>query len=253
MESLALDRERSIWQIIGGALALYRRYPLLFLVLAVAVIAPYELFVLAVTGAGPLAHGTHRTFETTVLLDLVNFSLASPLISALHVHAVVLAGEGRTPRLVTVARRGLRVLPVVAAAEIVANMGIWVGLLALLVPGIVLLVRWAVVAQTAAVDHEGWIAALRRSWHLTSGNAWRIFGLFMLSGGLIFAIHTGAAAIPLGSTSGVGSVASGIAVDTVVASLSALVFAFLYFDLCARETNPRRRPIREYQHVHDLD
>jgi hypothetical protein len=253
VESLTLDRERSIWQIIGGALALYWRYPLLFLALAAAVIVPYELFVLAVTGAGPLAHGRHRAFEITLLVGLVDFSLAGPLISALHVHAVVLAGEGRTPRLLTVARRGLRVLPVVAAAEIVANVGIWLGLFALLIPGIALLMRWSVVAQTAAVDHEGWIAALRRSWRLTSRNAWRIFVLVTLCGGLTFAIHLGAEAIPLGSTSGVGSVAVGIALDTVLASLTALIVAFLYFDLRARETKPHRRPINEYQYVRDLD
>lgn len=253
MEPLALDQERSIWRIIRDALVLYRRFPLLFMTLAVAVIAPYELFVLVLTGAGPLAHGAHRTFAAIVLVDLVDFSLAGPLISALHVHAVVLAGEGRTPGLVTVTRRGMRVLPVVTAAEIVANAGIWVGLLALAVPGLVLLVRWTVVAQTAAVDHQGWIEALRRSWRLTSGNAWRILGLFLVTGGVGFALHVGAAAIPLGNTSDVGSVAVGIAVHTVVASLSALVFAFLYFDLCARETNPRRRSIREYEHVHDLD
>jgi hypothetical protein len=253
VEPLTLDRERSIWQIIGETLVLYRRYPLLFLVLALAVIAPYQLFVLAVTGAGPFAHSAHRSFATTQLLSLVSFSLVGPLISALHIHAVVLAGEGQTPRLLRVARRGLRVLPVAAAAEIVANIGISIGILALAVPGLILLVRWGVVAQAAAIDHDGWMDALGRSWKLTSRNFWRIFALFMISGGAGLAVHFGAAAIPLGNTSDVGSVIVGIAVDTVVASVFALILAFLYFDLCAREMNPRRRSIPEYQHVRDLD
>lgn len=252
-DAVGLDRQRSIWQIIRAALGLYRSYPLLFLILAVAVIAPYQLFVLALTGAGPLAHGTHTSFQTKVLLDLVDFSLAGPLISALHVHAVVLAGEGHRPRLVPVLVRGLRVLPVVAAAEIVANVGISLGMLALAVPGIVLLVRWAVVAQTAAVDHEGWIPALRRSWRLTSGSSWRILGLFMLIVGPALAMGLGAIALPLGNASGFASVAFGIALDTVVASFFALTLAFLYFDLRACEANPHRRPMREYQHVRNLD
>jgi hypothetical protein len=253
VESLALDRERSIWQIIGETLVLYRRYPVLFLVLALAVIAPYQLLVLVVTGAGPLAHVTHRSFVISQLLSLVSFSLVGPLISALHIHAVVLAGEGHSPRLLTVARRGLRVLPVAAAAEIVANIGISIGILALAVPGLILLVRWGVVAQSAAIDHDGWIDALRRSWELTSRNFWRIFALFMLGGAAGLAVHYGAAAVPLGNTSDVGSVIFGIAVDTVVASVFALILAFLYFDLCARERNPRRRAIHEYQHARDLD
>lgn len=252
-DAVELDRQRSIGEIIRAALGLYLRYPLLFLILAVAVIAPYQLFVLPLTGTGPLAHGTHRSFQMEVLLDLVDFSLVGPLISALHVHAVVLAGEGHRPRLVPVLVRGVRVLPVVAAAEIVANVGISLGMLALAVPGIILLVRWAVVAQTAAVDHEGWILALRRSWRLTSGNSGRILGLFLFIGSPVLAIHLGAIALPLGNTSGFTSVAFGIALDTVVASFFALTLAFLYFDLRAREANPHDRPIPEYQHVRDLD
>ncbi len=38
-------------------LALYRRFPILFLAFAAIVVVPYELIVLAITGAGPLAQG----------------------------------------------------------------------------------------------------------------------------------------------------------------------------------------------------
>jgi hypothetical protein len=68
------------------------------------------------------------------------------------------------------------VLPVVAAAEIVANVGIVAGTYALAIPGIILSVRWSVVAQTAAVEHEGWLPALRRSWRLTSQSSTSTYG-----------------------------------------------------------------------------
>jgi hypothetical protein len=63
----------------------------------------------------------------------------------------------------------------------------------------------------------------------------------------------GAAAIPLGSSSGAGSVALGIAVHTLTASFAALTFALLYFDLLARVTKPAARSTPEYQHLRDLD
>ena len=110
-----MTEPRSAGHLVGAAFELYRRYPLLFLVLAAGVIVPYEAIVLAATGAGPFAHGS-LSFGTSSLLTLIELALVGPLVSALHVHAVSEASEGRRPRLVSVARRGLQVLPVVAAA-----------------------------------------------------------------------------------------------------------------------------------------
>jgi hypothetical protein len=125
-KSIELNRRRSIEEILRLALELYRDYPWLFLILAAAVMAPYDLAVLAVAGRGPLGHA-RESFAVGTLLTVLNFSLVGPLISALHVHAVVLIGEGRKPLLSRVALSGLRVLPVVSAAEIVTNLGIFAG------------------------------------------------------------------------------------------------------------------------------
>jgi len=249
---IELNRTRSIEEILRAALDLYRRYPLLFLILAAAVMVPYDLIVLAATGRGPFGHA-HESLVTFTLLTVLSFSLISPLISALHVHAVILIGNGQAPKLAGVAAKGLRVLPVVSAAEIVATLGIYAGILALIVPGILLGFRWTVVAQSAAVEHDGWSSALRRSGQLTKGNYGHIFGLLLVLGALGVAVRLGVAAIPAGSTSGAGSVALGVLVDTVIASFGALTMAVLYFDLLAREAGPQTRDRDEYQPVRDLD
>lgn len=236
----SLDEQRSAWLIVRDALALYGRYPVLFVVLAVVVVAPYDLFVLDVAGTSPLGGSAHQSFALGLLLNLIHFSLVGPFISALHTHAVVLAGEGAKPRLRTVAARGLLVLPVVMAAEIVSNLGIYVGFL-LVVPGIILAFRWSVVAQAAAVEQEGWIPSLSSSARLTSGNYLRMLGLFALTGIPILAIRLGARTLPLGGSSTTVSVAVGILIDTVTASFAALTLALLYFDLRARQT---RHPVR---------
>jgi hypothetical protein len=256
--ALDLKQPRSVAQIFGAAFRLYRAYPLLFLALAVAVVAPYDLLILALTGAGPLAHHAHRSFGEFVVLEVLSFSLVGPLISALHMHAVVLIGEGERPRLLVVAKRGLVVLPVVAATEIAANIGIGLGFVALFVPGLFLAVRWAVAAQVAAVEDRSWLNALGRSGQLGAGRYVEIFWLMICGAILGFALRFGAGLADFQATTERGSstgsaIVLGIAVNTIVASLVALVLAILYFDLRARQAEVVRQPPRAYEHLRDLD
>jgi hypothetical protein len=241
--TIDLGRERSALEILRTALIMYRRYPLLFATLAVGVIAPYELARLAVTGVGPLGSGKSGDEGTLLLFELIYYVLVGPLISALHVHAVIDIGEGRRPRIGPVALRGLRVLAVVVAAEIVAGVLIGLGFIALIVPGIILSLRWSVVAQTAAVDYEGWMPALRRSAQLTAGHYWHIFRVLLAIGFLTFLVAaiTGALAGG-GNNTSVLSALIGIVVYTIIASFAALTLAVLYFDLRAREAGPRLDP-----------
>jgi len=249
-QQIDLAKQRSVGGILGATARLYRGYPLLFLILALAVMAPFELGVLAVTGYGPLRR--HESTGTSLLLLLLRTSLITPLIAALHMQAVIAIGDGRRPLLRAIAMGGLSVLPVVAAAEIAANIAIAVGFIALVIPGVLLSLRWAVVAQAAAVEGEGWLDALRSSQRLTSTHYGHVFGLSFLAGALATAASLGARTIPLGSTAGVASVAAGIAVETAIASFAALTLALLYFDLRARPQTAQRSK-REYPHLRDLD
>jgi hypothetical protein len=245
--TIDLGRERSVVEILRAALDTYRRYPLLFVTLAVGVIAPYELARLAATGDGPLSGSGTANAGTLVLFELIYYALVGPLISALHVHAVIEIGEGRTPHIRPVALQGLRVLAVVAAAEIVAGILIALGFIALILPGILLSLRWSVVAQTAAVDHEGWLPALRRSGKLTAGHYWHIFRVLLAVGALTFLIGLVAGAFTGGGHStSVASVLIGIVVYTIIASFGALTLAILYFDLLAREAGPKGDPVPQY-------
>ena len=253
MGSLDLNEPRSVAQILAATARLYKALPLLFPTLALAVEGPYLLTVLAITGHGPLG-ARHVGFEESALKQLVSYGLVTPLISALHIHAVTAVGEGVRPRIGRVALRGLRVLPVVAAAEIVASIGTYLGFLALVVPGIVLLLRWAVVAQAAAIEREGWLPALRSSAQLTAGHYAHVAGLFLIVGVPFGAVSIAANLGAPADTAGAASVAVGIALHTIFASFVALTTALLYFDLRARADAPRRREReREHPHLRDLD
>jgi hypothetical protein len=227
------EQPRSARRLVAATFALYRRYPLLFLVLAAGVIVPYELVVLATTDTGPFAHGS-LSFGVGSLLTLIELALISPLVSALHVHAVKEVREDREPRLVPVARQGLRVLPVVAAATIISWLGITVGFLVLIVPGVILWLRWYVVAQAAAIEHEGWLPALRRSRQLTDGNYGHVF-VFAFYVSLITTVPTLLVGFAFGHrTTTVASFLVGVLLQIVTWSFGALATALLYFDLRAR-------------------
>ncbi len=231
---------RSAHQLVADTVGLYRRYPLLFPALAGAVVVPYDAVVLGATGSGALTESSLST-GVQYLLALIDWCLVGPLISALHVHAVREAREGLAPRIAPVARQGLRVLPVVVAASIISGLGIAVGLVALVVPGVILSLRWMVVAQSAAIDHEGWIPALRRSADLTDERYGHVF---------VFAIYlTLITAVPLylvglgfvDDSTTVVSLLVGLVVQVFSLSFGALATALLYFDLRTRNESVAAR------------
>jgi len=214
---------RSVWELLGATFELYRRYPLLFLVLAAGVIVPYQLIVLAATGSGA---------GVGALLAFLDWALVGPLVSAVHVHAVDEVRLGGAPRLGPTFAKGLRALPLVAFVTVVSTLGIGVGLLLFLVPGVILALRWAVVSQAAAIEREGGFAALARSADLTGDRYGHVFGLlataFLIGTGPLFAFDL------LHGHDSAWSFLAGLALQVFSVSISALATALLYFDLRVR-------------------
>jgi hypothetical protein len=200
--------------------------------LALGVVAPYELIVLAVTGRSPFA--VQHNVSVMIVLSLIDFVVVGPLISALYMSAVQNIGHNQPPRFGRVAMRGLTVLPTVAAAQIIATLGIALGLLAFIIPGAILLIRWAVVAQVAAVDNDNWISALKRSGELTAGNYLHVLGAILVAAAIAALVaNLGLAAA--GNRTTPAAIALGIAVETIARSFVALTLSVLFFDLLARQ------------------
>ena len=218
---------------LTSALSLYLRWPLLFAGLAAVVVVPYELVVLAVAHASPLGQQNTST-GTVFVLGLVDVALVGPFVSALLVQAVVTIGDGQTPQIGDVIGRGLRVLPVVAAAEIIVGIGVAIGLALLIIPGVILALRWAVVAQAAAVERTDWPTALRRGAGLARGSYLRILVLLIVVA-LVELTLTGTGAAIVGTRDGVVQVVVGVVIVVLTRTFGALVTAMLYFDLRARE------------------
>jgi hypothetical protein len=230
-----LTRSRSVWEIVQSTLRLYSQYPWLFFVLAAVVVGPWELLKLVITGYGPLGH-FRESFLEKRSLELIDLSIVTPLISVMHIRAVTLIGEGRRPHLRSVVSKGLRMLPVAGTAVVGAGIAIEIGFLVFVIPGILLSIRYAVVAQAAAVEERGVRQAWRSSWELTRNNGWHVFGLFVVAGLPLAGVTIGAALLTTGAGTSAGSVALGIALHAIVVSFAALAEALLYFDLIARRS-----------------
>ncbi|HEV2973435.1 MAG TPA: hypothetical protein VGX69_00380 [Solirubrobacteraceae bacterium] len=114
---------------------------------------------------------------------------------------------------------------------IVAAIGIGVGFVLILVPGLILMTIWAVAAPVVVLERPNGVArALGRSRELVRGNGWQVFGVVLL---LAFVIQVLAAIVDVAAAS--ASSAVGIVVRVVlgilIGPLSALAAAVLYFEL----------------------
>lgn len=225
-----LTTQRTVGQILNEAVRIYARMPLLFIALAGIVIVPYGV-VVAVLSQKTLSASTE------LVLALADLALVNPFIAALEMQAVLDLGEGLRPRLPSVIRRGVVVLPVVAAAQIVAGLLQLVSVAFLGVVGVLvavfLAIRLAVAAPVAAMGNTNWPSAIRASARLTQGNMLRVFGLIAIEAAL-----TSLAASLVGGHTRVTTTIIGVLLAVVAQSFGTLLINLLYFDLRARTSTP---------------
>lgn len=129
-------------------------------------------------------------------------------------------------------------LPLLGLA-IVMGLSIGLGLIFFLVPGLILMVLWAVAAPSVVVEKRGIFEAMQRSRDLTRGHRWSVFGLmviyFVVS--MIIGMAAGALSIATGGTfSGMGaSPAAGMIVGPITNIITGVVssagVAALYHEL----------------------
>lgn len=130
------------------------------------------------------------------------------------------------------------VLPLIGAG-ILSGIAIGIGFLLIIVPGLILLTIWAVIAPVIVVERSGVIDAFGRSRELVRGNGWQVFGViftvFLISAvvGFIFA------AIGVSISDSVGMrILFNVIASTLTAPITALAAATIYFRLLAFEDGP---------------
>lgn len=116
------------------------------------------------------------------------------------------------------------------AVSLLAGIGIGAGFVLLIVPGMILMVLWAVVAPVTVLERPGVFPAFSRSRELVRGNGWPVFGVLVLVFVAVAGISIAAAlaSSPLGS---LGRALVQWAVNAAAAPLTALSASVLYFEL----------------------
>lgn len=113
---------------------------------------------------------------------------------------------------------------------IVAGIGIAIGFVLIIVPGLILLTIWSVAAPVVVLERPGGLGALGRSRELVRGNGWQVFGVIVVlfvGVGIVSAIIE---AIGDSGGTGVGIVVR-IIVQILTAPITALAASVLYFEL----------------------
>lgn len=118
---------------------------------------------------------------------LWKMGIAFPLVLILNTigEAVIVYGafqdlRGQPVHLGEALRKGLaRFFPILGLA-IVSSIGIAIGVLLLVVPGVILAIMWSVALPVCVLEQLGPTSSLGRSSELTKGHRWKILGIVIL-------------------------------------------------------------------------
>jgi hypothetical protein len=130
------------------------------------------------------------------------------------------------------------ILPLIGFGILFA-LGVTVGFLLLVVPGLILITFWSVGAPAIVVEGIGPIEAFGRSWRLVRGNAWQVFGVLLVVLLIVIGIGIilGAIATPIGDGE-VSTWVASIVSATITAPIFAIAVTVLYYELAGGVVGP---------------
>jgi hypothetical protein len=194
-----------------------------------SVLMPAAAVVFVFTGiiAALLVAASPGLALVAVIVDLV----ATTLFTGMVVELVADVQDGRrdaSPG--QLLRAATPVLGQLILVGIVAGIGIVIGFVLIIVPGLILITIWSVAAPVVVLEHPGVFAALRRSRELVRGNGWQVFGVILVLYILIALVALIIEGAAESAGSGVGIVVR-VVIGVLTAPVSALAAAVLYFEL----------------------
>ena len=176
------------------------------------------------------------------LLALLLSLIATTLFTGIVVELVADVQDGRRDHSVSkLLSAATPVLGQLILVGIVAGIGIVIGFVLIVVPGLVLITIWSVAAPVVVLERPGVFGALGRSRALVRGNGWQVFGVIFVLFFLILIVSTGVELAADSAGTGAGLVAR-VVIGVLTGPISALAQAVLYFDLRAAQTSSTVEP-----------
>jgi uncharacterized membrane protein len=222
-------REFRIGPIFTRSWSIYAANFLIFTLVAIVTVLPHQL------GGDPqTTGGAAQTFVALIVGWILQF-----IGQAVILYGAFQAMRGRPVVVGDALRRGLSRFLSLLAISILVGLGVGIGFMLLIVPGIILALRWAVAVPACVVENLGPIDSLRRSAQLTQGHRWKIFGmgvlilvLFIIAIVIIGAlVGMGVVVVPQGVGRGLLAAIVGVIVTGIVTAYFNVVAAMIYHDL----------------------
>jgi hypothetical protein len=210
--------------VLTEAWALYRRYAAHFLLIAFVIYLITGVVVALLSLAGAVG---------LILGGIIGF-IASFVVQTSLIKAVQDVRDGRVDLdLGQTVRAALPFLWPVIGASILAGIGITIGFILLIVPGLILLTFWCLIVPFIVLAGSGVFESFGNSMRTVRGYAWRVFGtyvlvfLILIAFGIVLGLIL--AALPMFWRNLLNNLVSG----TLVAPFLALVAALIYYRLTA--------------------
>src|SRR6185312_8381222 len=128
-----------------------------------------------------IGRGTSLSILTiTGLVSMVVNTAAMIFVIQTLTYGTVQGLRGRSVSIGDCLVQGGRRLPVGIVIGFLAYVGIVLGAVLLIVPGIILFTMWSVALPANTVERTGILASLSRSQELTRGRRWRVFGTVLV-------------------------------------------------------------------------
>ena len=118
-------------------------------------------------------------------------------------------------------------------AGLIAGIGIAIGFVLLIVPGLVLLTFWCLIVPSIVIEGKSAGESFGRSLDLTRGHFWRVLGIVVLTVVIYFGFEIVLALILSPLADWLKNFVSSVVSGTLTAPFFALVLTVLYFRLSA--------------------
>jgi hypothetical protein len=129
-----------------------------------------------------------------------------------------------------------RVLPrlnTLTFAGLLAAVGITIGFLLLIVPGLILITLWLLIVPAIMLENRGVFESFGRSRQLVSGHGWSVFGVIVLTVAILIAVNIGLSLVEAAFDSRWLNLLLDIASQTAAVPFLALAWTITYFELRA--------------------
>jgi hypothetical protein len=130
-------------------------------------------------------------------------------------------------------------LPALIVAGILAGLGIALGFVLLIIPGLFLLTIWSLIVPTIVLEGKSAGESFGRSRELVKGHGWQVFGVIVITIGAVIVASIIVSLLTFWLPDGVDEFARSLISNTVVVPFIACAWTLMYFALAqGRSTAP---------------